>query len=378
VVVFAYFKRFWLTVEKPIQNNGIQAQINSEFSELMDFSYDMAKKLLPFLARRRIPLTPENYHLFYDYFLGVNPELTRQLNEALQKESLFTPAVSNRIYKSFYDLDSEKVKALTEMGEQIGTLSFTLEENLGQSLDSTGRFQQVLNDSVNQIEHGQLRDDEMKELVDSLLSETKNALDSQSALADLMEASNKVIATLTEQLKDKTWQANVDDLTQLYNRRFMKQRFHELVEENSGQGRDSLSMAIFDLDRFKTINDTWGHAVGDKVLVITSKIIKSFAGERHLACRYGGEEFVILFVGLGEEEVENITEGVRKKLEETQITIRGENIPVTISAGISFYVAGEDEIAFVTRADKALYEAKAAGRNQVKVSRLAPTCSPSI
>jgi diguanylate cyclase len=335
----------------------------------MDFSYDMAKKLLPFLARRRIPLTPENYQLFYDYFLGTNPDLTRQLNEALQKESYFTPDVTNRIFKTFYDVDSEKLKAIAEMGEQIGSISISLEENLGQSLDSTGRFQQVLNDSVNQIENGQLRSDDMKDLVDSLLSETKNALDTQNALADIMEASNKVIAVLTEELKNKTIQANIDDLTQLYNRRYMKQRFKELLQEYSAKAHKSLSMAIFDLDRFKTINDTWGHAVGDKVLVVTSKIIKSFAGDRHLACRYGGEEFVILFVGLEEREVQNLTEGVRKKLEETQITIRGENIPVTISAGISFYMPGEDEIAFVTRADKALYEAKAAGRNQVKISR---------
>ncbi|MDR2301951.1 MAG: GGDEF domain-containing protein [Deltaproteobacteria bacterium] len=356
-------------MERPINNNHVNSSVDADFSELMDFSYDMAKKLLPFLARRRIPLTPENYHLFYDYFLGSNPELTRQLNEALQKESLFTPAVSNRIYKTFYEIDSEHVKVLTQMGEQIETISTSLEENLGQSLDSTGRFQHFLNDSVSQIEHGQLRAEEMKRLVDSLLSETKNALDSQSALADLMEASNKVIVALTEELKDKTRQANIDDLTQLYNRRFMKQRFGELIHEFSVGGFKSLSMAIFDLDRFKTINDTWGHSVGDKVLVITSKIIKSFAGDYHVACRYGGEEFVILFVGLEETEVESLTESIRKKLEETQITIRGENIPVTISAGISYYVPGEDEIAFITRADKALYEAKAAGRNQVKVAR---------
>ncbi|MDR2367595.1 MAG: GGDEF domain-containing protein [Deltaproteobacteria bacterium] len=307
--------------------------------------------------------------MFYDYFLGTNPELTRQLNDALQKESLFTPAVSARIFRNFYDVDSEKAKVLEEMGERFGSISISLEENLGQSLDSTGRFQQVLNESVSQIEQGHLKADEMKNLVDSLLSETKTALDNQTALADLMEASNKVIVALTEELKDKTRQANIDDLTQLYNRRYMKQRFKELLQEFTLQGTQSLSMAIFDLDRFKTINDTWGHAVGDKVLVVTSKIIKSFAGERHLACRYGGEEFVILFVGLEEDEVHNLTECVRKKLEETQITIRGENIPVTISAGISYYIPGEDEIAFVTRADKALYEAKAAGRNCVKISK---------
>jgi diguanylate cyclase len=359
----------WRIVEKVTQKITVQTQQQQEFNELMDFSYDMAKKLLPFLARRRIPLTPDNYQLFYDYFLGNNPELTRQLNETLHKESLFTPAISKKLFESFYMIDSDKVKAITQMGQQIGSISISLEENLGQSIDTTGRFQQVLNESVTQIEQGGFDGNDMKDLVDNLLTETKVALDSQNALADLIEASNKVILALTEELKDKTRQANVDELTQLYNRRYLKQRFGELIEEFSQEGSKSLSMAIFDLDRFKTINDTWGHSVGDKVLLVTSKIIKSFAGDRHLPCRYGGEEFVILYEGLEEDEALNLTESVRKKVEETQITIRGENIPVTISAGLSFYVTGEDEISFITRADKALYQAKAAGRNRVKVSR---------
>ncbi|MDR1110694.1 MAG: GGDEF domain-containing protein [Deltaproteobacteria bacterium] len=341
----------------------------TQFNELMDSSYDMAKKLLPFMARRRIPLIPENYQLFYDYFLGINPELTRELNDILQKESLFTPSVSKRLYSVFYDVDSEKVKAITEMGERIGSISFSLEENLGQSLDSTGRFQQVLNESATQFEQGDIEAEVMKEMVESLLSETKSALDSQTALADLIEASNKVIATLTAELKDKTRQANIDELTQLYNRRYLSKRFAELTQEEPGRPTQPLSLAIFDLDRFKTINDTWGHPVGDKVLIIISKIIQSFAGERHLAVRLGGEEFVILFQGLDEDEVLALTDSVRLKVANTQITIRGENIPVSISAGISHHVKGENEESFLERADAALYQAKDSGRNCVMVNK---------
>ncbi|MDR0355618.1 MAG: diguanylate cyclase [Deltaproteobacteria bacterium] len=332
----------------------------------MDSSYDMAKKLLPFLARRRIPLIPENYHLFYDYLLGTNPELTRQLNETLQQESLFTTEISRRLYRLFYDVDSEKFKAIARVGEQIGNLSQTIEENLGQSLDSTGRFQQVLSDSAMQMGQGELEGAELKEIVDGLLQETTSALSSQTALAELIEASNKVIASLTAELKNKTRQANIDELTQLFNRRFMTNRFLELI---SSEQAKSLAVAIFDLDRFKSINDTWGHSIGDKVLIITSKIIQNFAPEPHTACRYGGEEFVILFVGLDLDEAYDIAENIRRKVQETEITIRGTNLPVTISAGVSLYMPGDDEKSFISRADKALYQAKAAGRNMVKIYR---------
>jgi diguanylate cyclase len=339
-----------------------QSEEIHQFNELMDSSYELAKKLLPFLARRRIPLIPENYRLFYDYFLGTNPELNRQLNDALLYENLFTPKVSKRLYKAFYDLGPDQVQALTEMGERIESIGQSLEVNLGQSLDHTGRFQQVLSDSANQMETKVMAAEEMRDMVDSLLLETKSAMDSQSALADLIDASNRVIATLTAELKDQTRLATVDELTQLYNRRYLSQRFSEMAA--ALRPEESLSGCLFDLDHFKNINDTWGHAIGDKVLMIIAKILRTLGGD-HLACRYGGEEFVIVCQGLGGPEATALAEAIRVRVQGTQITVRGGDIPVTISAGVSVYIHGESEAEFLARADKALYEAKRQGRNRV-------------
>ncbi|MDR1298331.1 MAG: GGDEF domain-containing protein [Deltaproteobacteria bacterium] len=355
-------------MEKSNQNKNKISPQEIAFNELMDSSFEMAKKLLPFLARRRIPLVPENYHLFYDYLLGTNPELIRRINETLQRETLFTTEVSRKLYGFFYDVDSENFRAMARVGERIGSISQSIEENLSQSLESTDRFKQALNDSASQIEQGDLEVTDFRDIVDGLLTETKSALNSQTALAELIEASNKVIATLTAELQDKTRQANVDELTQLYNRRYMSQRFKELTEGDVGRFMP-IHLAIFDLDRFKVINDTWGHAIGDKVLIITSKIIQNFAGDRHLACRYGGEEFLIIYSGVDGDEAARLTEGVRRKVEETQITIRGQVVPVTLSAGLSSFVVGEDEQSLIGRADKALYQAKAAGRNLVRIWR---------
>jgi diguanylate cyclase len=329
----------------------------------MDSSYELAKKLLPFLARRRIPLIPENYRLFYDYFLANNPELNRQLNDALQYENLFTPRVSQRLYHAFYDLDADQVQALTEMGEKIESIGQHLEANLEQSLDSAGRFQQVLFDSANQMESGNLAEAEMRNMVDSLLTETRTAMDSQTALADLIETSNRVIAILTAELKDQTRLATVDELTQLYNRRFLTQRFVEMI--SASKPDEPLTACILDLDKFKNINDTWGHAIGDKVLMIFAKILKSMVGEPHLVCRYGGEEFVILCQGLDLADAWSLADSIRRKVESTQITVRGGTIPVTISAGVARHVQGESEVEFLARADKALYSAKKSGRNRV-------------
>jgi diguanylate cyclase len=343
--------------------NTVKPEDINKFNDLMATSYDMAKKLLPFLAKRRIPLIPENYRLFYDYFLATNPELNFQLNHALQIESLFTTSVTEKLYKRFYDLDSEKVHAITKAGEQIESISQSLETNLGQSLNTADHFQKVLADSATQMEQGDLESKEMRDLVDSLLSETKHAISSQTALADLIEASNRVIATLSAELKDQTRLANIDELTQLYNRRFLTQRFQEITASMAPQAQ--LTMIMFDLDRFKSVNDTWGHAVGDKVLIICAKIIQTISGESNVACRYGGEEFVTLCPGFSIDETLVLAESIRKKIASTQVTIRGTDLPVTISAGVSLFRHGEEEKDFFDRADRALYQAKAKGRNRV-------------
>ncbi|MDR1657673.1 MAG: GGDEF domain-containing protein [Deltaproteobacteria bacterium] len=336
-----------------------------KFNELMDSSYELAKKLLPFLAKKRIPLIPENYRLFYDYFLAVNPELNRQINDALQHENLFTHNVSQRLYKAFYDVDQAKANVLAEMGEQIGNIGHSLEINLGQSLDSAGRFKQALFDSAAQMEDGTLAVDDMRDMVDSLLVETKSAMDSQTALAELIETSNRVIASLTAELKDQTRLANVDQLTQLFNRRYLTQSFQELTANLKVD--DHLGISLFDIDHFKNVNDTYGHAVGDKVLMICAKIIKSLSGGEHMACRYGGEEFVLLSPGYDSNKTAALAEAIRQKINDTQITIRGINIPLTLSAGVSSYIHGESEEDFVSKADLALYKAKNSGRNRVVV-----------
>jgi diguanylate cyclase len=204
----------------------------------------------------------------------------------------------------------------------------------------------------------------LKAILDSLLQETKYALNNQSDLADHMESTNKIIATLTSELRDQTRLANMDELTQLYNRRYLQYRFSQLVAE---RGEDvTLSLCLFDLDRFKTINDSYGHAIGDRVLILCAKILQNHAEDgENLPCRYGGEEFLVLCPDLDIREASKVAESVRSQVEVTQINYRGQAIPVTISGGVSQYRPGEDLVAFIDRADQALYRAKGSGRNRV-------------
>lgn len=163
--------------------------------------------------------------------------------------------------------------------------------------------------------------------------------------------------------------ANTDYLTNLYNRRRF---FHEAeceFAEAMGVGKP-ISITLIDLDYFKQVNDTYGHLVGDQVLVHIAKLIRMYSRVRDVAARYGGEEFILLHPAIKKENAFLVAERIRKSVEENPFLLDGKEIKVTLSAGVvdTNTCTGRARIDDVLRlADKALYRAKDVGRNQVVV-----------
>ncbi len=158
--------------------------------------------------------------------------------------------------------------------------------------------------------------------------------------------------------------ATVDELTGVANRRVFlevcKQRFDEMQRYDT-----PVSVAIIDLDFFKRVNDTHGHAAGDQVLREFAEIAAAELRELDLLGRMGGEEFAILFPYSGEDEAFQATERVRKAVADNIFGWEGEQIKLTISAGVAQLKASDNDIdRWIARADAALYEAKGSGRNR--------------
>lgn len=160
-----------------------------------------------------------------------------------------------------------------------------------------------------------------------------------------------------------------DPLTGLYNRRFGMSRLSEEFSR-SVRTHAPLGVLMFDLDHFKRINDTYGHAAGDRVLVNVSKIALMAARKGDLVIRYGGEEFIMILPGAGKEDCLFIAERLRHMVEESVVSAGESQIKVTVSVGLASYpeYAVEDEHALCKAADKALYVAKERGRNMVMVA----------
>jgi diguanylate cyclase (GGDEF)-like protein len=185
-----------------------------------------------------------------------------------------------------------------------------------------------------------------------------------------LELEHKVIER-TQKLEDIQLklieQANRDPLTDLYNRRYFNEIGKNLISISKRENQN-LSVMIMDIDDFKNINDTYGHSVGDKVIIFVADILRSTARESDICVRFGGEEFVIVLPNTAFDASQNLAEKIRKKVEDARIVIPdNKDIKFTISVGISQVSKNDIKIeSTLKRADEALYEAKTSGKNQTR------------
>jgi diguanylate cyclase (GGDEF)-like protein len=160
--------------------------------------------------------------------------------------------------------------------------------------------------------------------------------------------------------------ASHDALTGLANRRAALERLSAECARARRSGQP-LSALMLDLDHFKRVNDTWGHAVGDQVLVEAARILRSELRGADLGVRFGGEEFLALLPGTDLEAAVHVAERIRQRMAEARIALgSGAAVAITLSVGAACLQPDESGDGLVQRADAALYQAKALGRNRVE------------
>lgn len=155
--------------------------------------------------------------------------------------------------------------------------------------------------------------------------------------------------------------ANRDYLTGLYNRRYMDEQF-KLEITRAKRHKTKLSCLMLDIDHFKEVNDSFGHQVGDNVLIEIANLIRSRARESDVCARWGGEEFIVLLPQVGLAEALTIGESYRQLVASANLPEVGH---LTVSIGVTEYKQDTTQSKFIKNADIALYNAKSAGRNLV-------------
>ncbi|WP_295051132.1 diguanylate cyclase [uncultured Fibrobacter sp.] len=232
-------------------------------------------------------------------------------------------------------------------------------------------------DHISQITEGNLNIEEFK------------AKSSQDEIGRLAKVFNQMHATIKRQIqelnahrdmlekevKERTYeleQANkkldlisrTDELTQLPNRRDMHRTIEKEVDR-ANRFRKAFSIIFIDIDHFKDVNDTYGHAAGDAVLKSVASTIRSLLRKYDVLARYGGEEFLTLLPETELKDASHVAERFRKQIENQTIFFGGQEIKVTITLGVAQFDSSQGAEKCIQLADKALYEGKEHGRNRV-------------
>jgi diguanylate cyclase len=198
-------------------------------------------------------------------------------------------------------------------------------------------------------------------------------------LSGELEAARREIVSLRETVNEVERLTLLDALTQVGNRRFFDSSLQSDIAICAASGAD-LCLAIADIDRFKTVNDRFGHVVGDHLLKSFAEMLTSATKGRAKTARYGGEEFALLFAGVSLPEARRIVETLRRDLEAKRWFVGPSEQPlgvVTASFGLAKLAPGEDAESLVNRADARLMRAKALGRNRVVADDGAAQATPA-
>ncbi len=232
--------------------------------------------------------------------------------------------------------------------------------------DRAGAFGEQLGDLTQALKLGDAL--QLESVINRSLDKTAGMQESAFALQREVMASREEIERLRVDLSRARKESEIDPLTRLLNRKGLDLRLDELLSQTpQPAGRSCLVM--LDIDRFKSVNDSYGHVIGDQVLQAVAQAIRSGVSNRsHSVARYGGEEFAILLPRCNLATGLALAEACRQRVKALRIRDRRSQtvmLNVTISAGVTEMKPDDDALSLVARGDGALYEAKHAGRDCV-------------
>jgi diguanylate cyclase len=318
------------------------------------------------LRRYEIPSTPDNYAVWYEYHAGHSPNLQRTIDVIISNGVGFDERTLRDLYAKFFSSAKEE-EAVRETSLRVQE---TLHEVIGvadRARADTRHFGDTLN-GVAEADFGKGIEN-LKELIQRLVKETHSMAGRTEYVGLRLRESVNKIEALERNLESAIRDATMDGLTGVANRKSFDSTLRKFAGDAMNSG-DDLALLMVDVDHFKSVNDTWGHQVGDLVLRHVAQVLqKSVRGQDHVA-RYGGEEFAVILQRTNAESALTVGDNIRHSLarEPLRMDVTPPMRSLTVSMGVACYEPGDPLADWVKRSDAALYRAKKEGRNCVRVS----------
>lgn len=332
---------------------------------------------------------------------GIDPPSLAQENYRSARNQIEAGLPWYELIPTLEDISLVVVTAFDSREGEFEAYLGKLNERLTEAFDDISRSKKVLGEgaAAARLFNSSLREsmldmrlrvagstelDQLKNQVSGRLDQIVATMDShQLAEQQREQALTEQLDTLVERVKRMEQESEVaekrieeqrqralrDVLTQLPNREAYELRLHEEYERWKRYQRP-LSMVICDIDLFKRVNDGYGHLAGDKVLRIIAKTLSTRLRETDFIARYGGEEFVILMPETHQDKSLIVAEGIREAIANCPFHFKDEKVEITMSFGVTEYVAGDNPDSAFARGDKALYAAKEGGRNRCVLAEL--------
>ncbi len=329
----------------------------------------IAKRVIPKMAQWKVPLTPENYHLWFEYSIGSNEELTRDIDQIIVSRNTFTSEVNKRLYDEY--LGNEQNKRLVEQVQKETQKIFKrIVDDILVTNESTSDYSHKLKAYAQKLDQAKELSD-VQYIVKDIMSDTHQIASATRNLQDRLEEATTQAEGLRQQLVKTEREALIDGLTGLRNRKAFDRKAKDLYDlfQNDGVG---FSVVMVDIDFFKSFNDKYGHQTGDEVLRIVGSMLHDTLKGKDFPARYGGEEFVVLLPMTGLKNACTVAEQIRKTISAKNFKVikTGESLGnLTVSLGVSEIKSGDTIDSVIERADRALYLAKETGRDNVKSER---------
>lgn len=338
-----------------------------EYAEDVQKAAELTRLILPALAQLEIPVTPVNYALWYEYYLGGNEEL----NDTIEKITNGTlPYDEKTAFELFVahvvNPGVEKMQMVQDESRRLLSAIVDMTTKAGDDVTNYGNF---LGQSMHRIKDGS-EISGIQLVVSSLFKETNVMMDTNRKFEKQLQVTTEEMSLLRQELSEIRQQAALDPLTGVANRMTFDDSLKRAIDTAISEEKN-LCLLMVDMDNFKRVNDQHGHLIGDKVLKFLSGTLKKMVKGKDLVARYGGDEFSIILEDTPESGAFTLAENIRKEIEKSKLkrTATGERLGnPTISIGLAAVQPGDDKDSLVDRADKALYEAKNSGRNRVKIS----------
>jgi diguanylate cyclase len=308
---------------------------------------------------------PRNYEIWYVYATGYNLPLNKIINETLARNGRLSEADLELIYETYLSqtktterIDKVGARVIGEIDDVMSLITEALgmSESYDGSLAEATQRLSVAGDRA-----------EVKAVVEALIDSTREMRGTNKLLEERLALSKSEISNLQLSLEAIRVESLTDPLTGLGNRKYFDRSIGVAVQQALASAQP-LSLLMFDIDHFKSFNDSYGHLTGDQVLRLVGMSLKQNIKGQDITARYGGEEFAVVLPNTALRQALTVADHIRRAVmaKELKKKSTGEILGrVTISVGVSMLKPGDDTDSLIERADACLYAAKRNGRNRV-------------